>query len=127
MRATATNRFDGYLYVDYIDNGGDVVHLFPTPRRPDNRVRAGEQVTLGVPKSRAEPGERFYVIGPPFGPNMILVTSSPVPLFDRQRAEAEKAADYVPALDAAMAAARGRGDGPAPVADYLFIDTVPQR
>lgn len=127
VRATATNRFDGYLYVDYIDNGGDVVHLFPTPRRPDNRVRAGEQVTLGVPKSRAEPGERFYVIGPPFGPNMILVTSSPVPLFDRQRAEAEKAADYVPALDAAMAAARGRGDGPAPVADYLFIDTVPQR
>ncbi len=41
ITATATSLYDGFLYVDFIDAEGTVVHLLPSPERQDNAVRAG--------------------------------------------------------------------------------------
>src|SRR5690606_3948660 len=74
--------FNQYLYVDYIDSEGEGVHLFPSPKRPDNRVEAGGQVILGA-------AEEVYRVGPPFGPSLIFAIASPRPLFEAPRDQVE--------------------------------------
>ncbi|MEO3433953.1 protein kinase [Inquilinus sp. CAU 1745] len=109
--------FDGYLSVSFIDKEGNVVHLFPMPLLPDNAVSSGERVALGA--------EREYLIGPPFGDDMLIAISSPTPLFVTPRAEVESAADYLPALAQALESSDAANHGQEPVSQYVFITSVP--
>jgi len=97
--ATATAAFDGYLYVDYYDAAERyVVHLLPNELRPDNRVKAGQQVVIGTLPEEM----KNYTVSPPFGTNMVVAMSSPRPLFTSRRALLEQADDYLPALRKAL-------------------------
>jgi Protein kinase domain/Domain of unknown function (DUF4384) len=116
---------DGYLYVDYLDQDGNVIHMLPTKRRPDNEVRAGDAVTIGAVRGRQKPGEAVYEVGPPFGRSMLVVTQSERPLFGEPRRQIDVAADYFDALRGAVAAATKAGAAK-PAMTYQFMATAPR-
>jgi serine/threonine protein kinase len=111
---------DGYLYVDYIDNTGSVVHMLPAPGRSTNFVKSGNSVTLGAASPSAKSNEQIYEVSEPFGANMIVTILSPKPLFDRPRPEQEPFDQYGDALAAAL-----RNAGPGVSSSFSFFDTLP--
>ena len=118
VRASATQLFDGNLYIDFIDKQGSVYHLFPTIRRPDNSVFAGQEVTVGGgPGGHSDDQE--LTISPPFGTDMIVAVSTQVPLFAEVRPFEEPASAYLQALSEGLTEVSRQGIDP--VASYVFI------
>ncbi|GGF11052.1 hypothetical protein GCM10011611_15860 [Aliidongia dinghuensis] len=109
---------DGYLYVDYIDNTGSVVHMLPLPGKPAALIKAGTRVTLGTASPTPKPNEKIYEVSEPFGANMIVTFVSPKPLFDKSRPEQESFDQYGDALDAAL-----RRTGPGVISSYSLFET----
>ncbi|HLH48186.1 MAG TPA: DUF4384 domain-containing protein, partial [Roseiarcus sp.] len=126
VTATATTAYDGYLYVDYLDNDANVIHLLPAPQHLVNAMKGGQSVTIGAPKTGGRKGERVYEISEPFGPNLIIAISSPKPLFAPRSDEVENAKTYLPVLTAALKAAAAGADGKRVMATHAFINTVPR-
>jgi len=87
LNAIITSRFpdEGYLYVDYVDGGQDLVqHLLPSTFRPDNAVHPGTRVAIG-----SLPNEK-YTLGEPAGTELIVAIWTPVPLFSEKRPDGEE-------------------------------------
>ena len=116
MEATATTLFSGYLYVDMIQKDGTVVHLRPIALAQAGKVKAGERVVIG------REGQKFTV-APPFGTDMLVVISSPEPLYDTARPQVGKAADYFSALRAALAKTEARAGSAPVVSNHFFLKT----
>lgn len=116
VEATATTLFSSYLYIDMVQKDGTVVHMRPVALAQKSKVKAGERVLVGLE------GQRFTV-APPFGTDMLVVISSPEPLFDTARPQVEKAADYFSALSDAMAKAESRDGGRPVVSNHFFLKT----
>lgn len=128
VTATASSAFDGYLYIDYIDSAGDVVHMFPPPLSPDNRVTAGQQVVAGTEalSNDSQPNDsqqRAYQVFPPHGQNMIIAISSREPLYDGERMEVESAADYLATLRDTLSKIDPKGLYGGFISTYSFITT----
>ncbi|HET7881342.1 MAG TPA: protein kinase [Acetobacteraceae bacterium] len=93
--------FPSRLRVDYIAHDGSVQHLYPQQADRKNSLTAdpphtfapGEPVTLGNPA---------WVIGEPYGTDMIIAVASSEQLFDRRPDNQEKAETYVRDLQAAI-------------------------
>src|SRR5690348_2601824 len=127
VNVSGTSAYSGYLYVDYFDNEGNVVHMLPMQLHPDNRMKPGQVMTLGTQAQGGKPGERVYQIEAPFGPNLIVAIASPKPLFKRARAnEQESAETYLPVLAEELKAAAADPAGRRPVASYTIFSTVPR-
>ncbi|NBC32998.1 MAG: protein kinase [Alphaproteobacteria bacterium] len=127
VEATASTRFDGFLYVEYIDrfdNQGNVAHLMPSSARPDATVVAGETVRLGVRPEEAEPNQSPYIIGEPVGRKMLLAISSPEPLFSDGRPPYAEARQYLDALSQALRRAERNGSGE-PLATFMMLEVEP--
>jgi serine/threonine-protein kinase len=93
--------FPAYLRVDYLSHDGSVTHLFPAQGVKDKVFAANATLPLGDAK------QGVGAVGPPFGTDVILAIASSVPLFARRRpGDEETAAAYLPALQAAIDAAR---------------------
>jgi hypothetical protein len=101
--------FAGRLRVDYLAHDGSVQHLYPQLADPKVGItadaprtyHAGEQIDLRNP---------VWVIGPPYGTDMIIAVASSDPLFERPRpSNAEMADDYLPELQAETDRLRLRG------------------
>lgn len=120
IEAQATPRYDGFLYVDFIQHDGRVLHMLPGSTMPDNAVKAGQRVLLGD-------GKQEYRIAPPFGTEMLVVLSSPEPLFEKARPQTEKAEGYFAALRAALARAHKRDFAEKILSNYYFIKTGSDR
>ena len=103
VAVTAHASAPSYLYVDFYDSTGAVVHMLPTPLRPNNRVTSNQRVTIGTSPTRARRNERIYVVAPPFGMGRLVAMSSPHPLFASPRPEQESAKAYLGALAHALA------------------------
>ncbi len=125
IRATAADQIDGYLYVSFIDKEGNVYHLFPTDRRPNNRVSRGGMVVVGGGPD-GFPGDPNLVINPPYGTDMIVAISTPVELFSEPRPFAEPASAYLQALSESLSALRRRGFATPAAGSYIFITSRPQ-
>ena len=71
VSATVGSAFDGYLYMDYLDSDGTVVHMLPSPKRLQNDVYAGQKVVVGAegPDPR---GYYSYEIEPPYGLGLLV-------------------------------------------------------
>jgi type IV/VI secretion system ImpK/VasF family protein len=112
--------YDGYLYVDYYTVDGSVIHLYPNKREPESGrlIRSGEQFNVGekIPEG--------WIVGPPFGQEMITVVSSPTPLYPAERPEYEPASTYLPRLRELLDASHGNEHL---VANFLFLQTEPKR
>ena len=104
VSATVGSAFDGYLYIDYLDSDGTVVHMLPSPKRLQNDVYAGQKVVIGA-EGHDPRGYFSYKIEPPYGPGLIVAITSPKPLFDfPPGAHVETAPEYFPTLRAALKA-----------------------
>lgn len=107
--------YEAYLYVDYFQIDGNVVHVLPTQRKQHRRYPAGDRIKIG---DRAK-GETRFEVGAPFGTELITVVASKEPLFAEPRVLQESAHDYLTALHEAIA----RSDKHWVTADYFYINT----
>ncbi len=99
-----TPEFASYVYLDYYQIDGNVVHILPAPGGEGASIPAGTALTIGVP------GEGLtYEIFPPFGRELLVLMASPKPLFDEPRREFEFAPLYLDALGEGVAALRQEG------------------
>src|SRR5579864_185787 len=117
VRATAA--VDSYVYVDFFDNTGQVVHMKPLPKQRNDIVPAGQVVTLGTDKAGSK--DAAYEMTAPFGPNLIVAISARKPLFEPRAKGEEATQPYLAALTQALT----RGDAVASSA-FTIIQTVPR-
>ncbi|HEV3104087.1 MAG TPA: protein kinase [Trinickia sp.] len=85
-----TPGYDSYVNVDYYVLDGSVVHLVPSRRAKDNQAPPHYTATIG--------GMGDWVIGRPFGTEMIALVVTPAPLFDSLRPDAEPRASHLAAV-----------------------------
>jgi serine/threonine protein kinase len=123
--------FPGELRVDYLGHDGSIVHLYPTVAdpaqhvlaRPSTRLAAGAPLSIG----EAGPGRPIWVVGPPYGTDMIFAIASSTPLLPHPppRNEEENAASYLRELTAAVARVRQAGGQVA--GTLVLVDTLPKQ
>ncbi len=116
VTVTGSDRYDGYLYVAYMNSRGDVAHLLPSPLALDNTVRAGKALSLG--------NEGYFVIGEPYGRDMIIAISTPVRLFETVPPQIQSAQEYFDLMRRALSKVQ-HTNGTSATSRYVFITTTP--
>jgi serine/threonine protein kinase len=86
-----TPAYDSYVYVDYNVLDGHVAHLVPNPRAKENQAPASYSATIGSLGN--------WVVSKPFGSELIVLLTTPAPLFDSIRPEVESRAEYLRAVE----------------------------
>jgi hypothetical protein len=112
--------FDAWVYVDYYDRDGRVLHLLPSPAARDNRFVARSRLQLGASNGVG----RVMRIAPPFGRDLVVGVATPRPIFRELRPEIERAEDYLTALTHALTSVRRDAPGSPIELFYLVIDTM---
>ena len=124
VNATVGNVSDGYLYVDYLDSDGTVVHMLPSPKRHKNDVIPGETVVIGAEGDDPR-GYFSYKIEPPHGRGLIVAITSPTALFELPpREHVETASDYFPILRAALQGAALENTSQELMVTFQFIEIL---
>jgi serine/threonine protein kinase len=82
---------DSYVYVDYFAADGNVAHLVPSARVQGQQAPASYSATIG------DGGD--WVISRPFGTELVVLLTTPAPLFDSRRSDVESWQDYLKALE----------------------------
>jgi serine/threonine protein kinase len=113
--------FESYVYVDYYSLDGGVLHMLPNVSYPENQGAAGIEVSLGDADSA-----RNWSIAAPFGTEMVVVLTSPVPLFEESREEVEFADTYLSALRQNLERVERGSNAEQLSADIFFITTAPE-
>ncbi len=117
MVDVSTPDYQSYVSVDYFVLDGNVVHLLPNAAARENLAPPRYTATIGSLGN--------WVIGPPFGTEMLVLVTTSVPLFDSLRPDAEPGQAYLRALDERLAAiAKSHG---AVAVDFLQITTHARR
>lgn len=111
--------YESHVYVDYYSIDGGVLHMLPNEAYPENLGSADLAFTLGEDDS-----VRSWTIAPPFGTELVVVLTSPEPLFETPREEVEFASSYLPDLRARLDEIRRGGDANRLSADIFFITTT---
>lgn len=107
-----------YVNVDYFSLSGDVVHMLPGPRAPDNLAPANYKATIG------DLGE--WIIAKPFGTEMVTVIMTPRPLFDTTREEYEKGDAYLTAVRKQLDQISRESGRESVAVDFVMINTRPR-
>jgi serine/threonine protein kinase len=102
VTAAMGSAFEGYLYVDYIDSDGSVVHLLPSLRQRQNHLRPGQKMVLGSLDATDASGDYIYRIQRPLGPGMVVAFASRQRLWEAPRTHVETTDEYIPGLQAAL-------------------------
>ncbi|MEO7497755.1 MAG: protein kinase [Massilia sp.] len=113
-----TGASESFVSVDYFALDGSVVHLMPNPRARDNRAPPAYTATIG------SMGE--WAIGKPFGTELLVLMTTPVPLFDGLRPVSESRADYLPAVARQLKRIGARNGADKIAVDFLQIATRPR-
>ena len=90
--------FDSFIYVDYFDAEGDVLHLLPNQWEPLNLKPVRNHFTLG--QSSRMPG--CWRFGGATGEQFISLIAAKKPLFPEGRPDTENARDYLASLSNAI-------------------------
>ncbi|NOU20472.1 MAG: protein kinase [Methyloglobulus sp.] len=115
MNVTAPN-YSAYLYVDYFQLNGHVLHMYPTIPEQTVKQEANKALLIG------QSGEdKRWQVSPPYGVEMVTVIASSVPLFKQPRNEDELTESYLADLKAAI-----QSENAMVTAQYLTIETSPQ-
>ncbi|WP_424985113.1 DUF4384 domain-containing protein [Microbulbifer sp. S227A] len=113
--------YDAYLYVDYFDADGNVLHLAPNEMVPQSVVPARSVWQVGA-RSAGDDGLQI-LIGPPYGQEIAAAFAASAPLYDTPRPLIEPAPGYLAWLRERVAITR------AAVSDfkgewvYFFVTT----
>jgi len=116
VEARSSGQFEGYLYIDFIQNDGKVLHMLPFEELPQNAVAPGQDLLLGAKDVQ-------YALTAPYGTEMLVIIASPIPLFDAPRAELEPAEGYFKDLILALEGLAGQGYGDQLLSGYSIITT----
>ncbi len=114
--------YDAYVYVDYFDAAGQVIHLSPNSSAPLTRTPAKAALKIGAEK-QGDPG-LFITIGPPYGQEIAVAFASSVPLYEGERPLAEPAGPYLDFLKQRVADARAENADFKGEWVYFFITTA---
>ncbi|MBN3788845.1 serine/threonine protein kinase [Burkholderia sp. Ac-20353] len=110
-----TPGYDSYVNVDYYVLNGSVVHLVPSNHERDNQAPPNYSATIG--------GMGDWVIGKPFGTEMIVLLVTPAPLFDGIRPPSEPRAAYLAAIDRQLKQFEAKYGSARIAADFVQITT----
>ena len=112
-----TPPYESYVNLDYYSLDGGVVHMVPGPRIEGNQAPPSYAATIG------DLGE--WIIAKPFGTELVVVLTTPKPLFDQPRDEVEKGADYLVALRERLEQLARESGSKKITADFVTIKTRP--
>lgn len=115
MVDVTTPAAESFIAVDYYALDASVVHLLPNPRARDNRAPPNHTATVG---SLGEWG-----IGKPFGSEMVLLVTTPVPLFETPRPVSEPSSAYLADVAKRLEQIRARSGADKIAVDFLPIST----
>ncbi|MEM6939718.1 MAG: DUF4384 domain-containing protein [Pseudomonadota bacterium] len=116
--------YPAYVYVDYFDADGNVIHLSPNARAPLRATTPKEQLQIGA--RRADEEGLMVIIGPPYGQEIAVAFAASVPLYTEERPIVEPAAPYLVWLQAQVAAARAAHPDFKGEWVYFFVQTAAQ-
>lgn len=114
--------YAAYVYVDYFDAGGDVIHLAPNEQSPLRRAEAKSALRVGAREAGA-PGLQI-VVGPPYGQEIAVAFAASAPLYEGLRPLIEPAAPYLEWLKARVAQARAADPDFKGEWVYFFVTTA---
>jgi predicted Ser/Thr protein kinase len=110
-----TPAYDSYVNVDYFSLDGNVAHLIPGPRARNNQAPPNYEAAIGSMGN--------WVIGKPFGSELIVLFATPAPMFGGSRPGFASTADYLQAVEAQLSQMAGKY-GPDRIAvDFVQITT----
>lgn len=116
--------YPAYLYVDYFDAAGQVIHLSPNAESPLRRAAPEARVQIGA---EAPGGAGLHVrIGPPYGQEIAAAFASSVPLYEGLRPLVEPAGPYLDWLRERVAEARAAEPDFKGEWVYFFVTTAPR-
>jgi len=106
---------ESYVHVDYYVLDGNVVHLVPSRRAKANRAPPRYTATIGTLAG--------WTIAKPFGAELIVLLTTPVPLFDELRPEYESRSDYLRAVEQRLSQIAAKHGADKINADFVQITT----
>nr|WP_116337481.1 serine/threonine protein kinase [Cupriavidus taiwanensis] len=86
---------DSYVYVDYFAADGKVAHMVPSQRIPAHQAPPAYHASIG------DGGD--WIVSAPFGNELVVLLTTPAPLFAARRAEVESRQEYLRALEKPLA------------------------
>lgn len=110
-----TPGYDSFVTIDYYALDGGVVHLVPSPRAKANQAPPNHAATIGSLGS--------WVVGKPFGSELIVLLVTPAPLFDGIRPEHESRSDYLQAVEKQLVRIGAKYGADRIAADFVQVTT----
>jgi hypothetical protein len=118
--------YDGWLYLDYYDSAGDVLHLVPNEAVPPTLLEARAAARFGGGGATDIAAGRVRLqVGPPFGKDIAVALVASAPLFDALRPTQEPASAYLATLARRVEELRRSEPGFKVEWVYLFVSTEP--
>ena len=113
--------YDAFIYVDFFDADGQVIHLAPNDRVPLRLRKAGSTVQVGTEAA----GEPYLdiTIGPPYGQEIAAAFAASRRLYDGVRPMREPAVEYLDWLGQQVTRVRAQDPGFKGEWVYFFIST----
>ncbi len=114
--------YDAYIYVDFFDANGDVIHLVPNDTVPLTLRDAKSAMRIGA----GDAGEPFLniTIGPPYGQEIAAAFAASSPLYDGIRPISEPAEAYLAWMAGQVATARAADPDFKGEWVYFFVSTA---
>ena len=114
--------YDAYIYVDFFDANGNVIHLVPNETVPLTLRPAKSAMRIGA----GEDGTPYLniTIGPPYGQEIAAAFAASGPLYDGVRPLSEPAEPYLAWMAGQVAAARAANPDFKGEWVYFFVSTA---
>ncbi|WP_386334916.1 DUF4384 domain-containing protein [Sulfitobacter sediminilitoris] len=116
--------YPAYVYVDYFDAAGNVIHLSPNEASPLTQVPPKQPIDIGA-RQPGEPG-LHVIIGPPYGQEIAAAFAASVPLYEGLRPVIEPADAYLEWMKSRVAEARAAHADFKGEWVYFFVTTKPE-
>ncbi len=113
-----TPAYDSWVQVDYYSLDGGVIHLLPNLRARDNQAPPSYAATIGSAGN--------WVIAAPFGTEMVVLLTTPAPLFTGVRPDRESMPEYLAAVEKQLRQIASTGGSPKISVEFLQIQTQPR-
>ena len=113
--------FPAYVYVDFFDVDGNVLHLRPNQWEPLQYYEPGANITVGDDGS-GQPAIKL-IVRPPFGRELAVAYASSEPIYDGLRETIEPAEPYLAYLRGRIAELKAEHDDYKGDWVYMFVET----
>ncbi|MEX0339958.1 MAG: DUF4384 domain-containing protein [Arenibacterium sp.] len=113
--------YPSYIYVDFFDAGGNVIHIAPNEQKPLRQHEADAPYQIGT-RTPSEQGLHM-IIAPPYGQEIVVAFAASEPLYEGLRPIIEPAAPYLEWLKARVTEARAANPDFKGEWVYFFVST----